>query len=156
MNSRNVTERSCAYCACLIASAALAVGVAVVGADSSAPAATAPAQGRKASTKPPKKSLADSFQTFCQEWMAKVHARDTDIEWQVDPDSVHGTYVEYSPEYTCALTKEHTPIGTIGYREMWYEKRGRTMADAEHSTPQPVKAFDTSEIFSLIKGRWSQ
>lgn len=132
------------------------MGVAVVAAESSATAAKAPSQSRKASTKPPKKSLADSFQTFCTEWMAKVHARDVAIEWEADPDGVHGTYVEYSPEYTCTLTKEKPPIGTIGYHEMWYEKRGRTMADAELSTPQPVKAFDTSEIFSLIKGRWGQ
>ncbi|MFI5364825.1 MAG: hypothetical protein ACHQ4J_04300 [Candidatus Binatia bacterium] len=139
-----------------MALAVLAAGVAVVGAVSPATAAKAPAQGRKASIKPPKRSLADSFQTFCKEWMAKVHARDTPIDWQTDPDGVRGTYVEYSPEYTCTLTKEKPPVGTIGYREMWYEKRGRTMADAEHSTPQPVKAFDTSEIFSRIRGTWSQ
>jgi hypothetical protein len=149
---QRLLHRNRAWCGRIIATAVLTVGL-VVGAGSSATAAKTSAQHKKATKRLPK-DPAGSFQTFCKEWMEKIQARDNPVEWQTDGGGVHGTYVEYSHEYTCTLTEETPPVGAMDYREVWYEKRGKTVAEAESSTPQPIKIFDTREIFSLIKGRW--
>ena len=150
---QGLVHRNRAWCGRTIATAVLTVGLVIV-AGSSATAAKMSAQHHKATNHLPK-DPAGSFQNFCKEWMEKIQARDNPVEWQTDAGGVHGTYVEYSRAYTCRLTEEKPPVGTMDYREMWYEKRGKTVAEAENSTPQPIEAFDTREIFSLIKGRWS-
>ena len=100
--------------------------------------------------------LALSFETFCTEWMEKVWAREPaeDVEWEQDGGDVKRTLVEYSQDYRCTLTSGHPPVGKIIYLENWYEKRGKTIAEAESSTPQPLKILETAEFFSFIGGKW--
>src|ERR1700675_528648 len=93
-------------------------------------------QGKKtskhaAAAKPAPKDFEGSFQIFCKEWMEKIRARDTQhvTKWETVEDGVHGKYVEYDPEYTCTLTTGKQPIGKVNYREVWYEKRGKTIAE---------------------------
>jgi hypothetical protein len=103
-------------------------------------------------------NVADSFQAFCGVWMKKLRARETDniahIEWQNGPDSVWGSYVGYSEDYTCAVTSGPRPVGRMNYREVRYEKRGASLTEAKDSTPRPVEIFETSELFSYIRGKW--
>jgi hypothetical protein len=100
---------------------------------------------------------AASFPAFCKEWMAKVWAREQQrvTKWENHGDTVQRTYVEYSRDYQCTLTDNIPPVGKIKYREVWYEKRGKTVAEAEASAPQPTKIFDTGEFFSFWKGSWA-
>ena len=117
---------------------------------------TLAAPRRHAPRAPTPQDLTASFQAFCNEWMEKVWAREQTehVEWEPDGDGVKGTYVEYSRDYTCTLTEGHPPVGKINYLERWYEKRGKTIAEAESSTPEPVKILETGEFFSFIRGKW--
>jgi hypothetical protein len=131
-------------------------GIAAVGYSSAAAAkvgARSPHTTREVSEK-----LADSFQAFCNEWMDKLQAREsynlTHIKWETTPAGVVGTYVGYSPEHTCTLDTARPPVGEIDYRQVSYEKRGATIADAERSVPEPVEIYATREFFSYIKGKW--
>jgi hypothetical protein len=118
--------------------------------------AVAGATRRHRAVTPPAKDLKASFQSFCEEWMEKVWARDgqNPTTWKNDGDGVVGRYVAYSRDYNCTFTEEQPPVGKISYRETWYEKRGKTAADAEASTPEPIKIFETVEYFSYGHGRW--
>ena len=125
-----------------------------------APPAAASSQRRRAvkpsAVKPPAKDLTASFESFCKQWMEKVWAREgqNSTTWEKDGDGVMRSYVEYSRDYNCTLTEEKPPVGKISYRETWYEKRGKTVADAEASPPQPTKIFETGEFFSYDRGKW--
>ncbi len=149
---------SCGDCGRCLRVLAMAVLVAMlaVGPSWSSPLGEAKAQHRRAGKHPPK-DLAGSFQSFCKEWMEKVWARDPQslIKWQTEGDGVQGTYVEYSPDYTCTLTQSDPPVGRVVYREVRYEKRGKTIAEAERSLPRPIEIFDTGEFFSYMNGQWT-
>lgn len=114
------------------------------------------AKGAAAHTKAPV-NLANSFETFCAEWMDKLHARERDstghMKWETDGNGTHGTYVGYSQEHTCQL-HESAQVGLVTYREIKYEKRGPTVAEAERSTPQPIEIYDATEIFHFKNGKW--
>ena len=88
--------------------------------------------------------------------MQTVWARDwhSIIKWEKDGDGVGGTYAEYSHEYTCTVTEGDTPVGKVNYRQVWYRKHGKSIAEAENSQPQATEAFDTDEYFSYIHGKW--
>jgi len=103
---------------------------------------------------------ASAFPKFCEEWMQKLDAREranvSHIKWEQRADGVLGTYVGYSQEHTCELKEgsHKTPVGTITYREVRYEKRGNTIPEAEKSTPNPVEVTEVTEIFRYEKGKW--
>ena len=115
------------------------------------------AKQRRAAAKQQPKDLSASFQDFCKQWMEKVWTREGrhSITWEKDGDAVFRTYVEYSREYNCTLTEDKPPVGKINYRETWYEKRGKSIADAEASPAQPIKIFETGEFFSYDHGKWA-
>jgi hypothetical protein len=99
-----------------------------------------------------------SFQTFCDGWMEKLRDRELDhlanIKWQTSAEGVQGTYVGYSEDYTCTVSTDGPPVGRVEYREVRYEKRGITIAEAEQSSPQPVEICITTELFGYTKGKW--
>ena len=103
---------------------------------------------------------ASAFPTFCEEWMGKLAARERDnvshIKWDKLPEGVKGEYVGYfTKDHTCT-TKELSgvPVGKIIYREIRYEKRGDTVADAEKSAPRAIDATEVTEIFRYANGKW--
>jgi hypothetical protein len=103
---------------------------------------------------------AGAFKGFCEEWMHKLEVREHDnvshIKWEVTQDGVQGDYVGYTHEHTC-LTKNGTqsvPVGKITYREIKYEKRGTTIAEAESNPPKAVEVTEVTEIFRYAKGKW--
>ncbi len=137
----------------VLAIAALIVGVTNVGSPRGVVAATS--RRRAVPKKDTAKDLADSFQKFCADWMQKVWTREQQAaKWEPEGDGVKRAYVEYSRDYSCQLTDGSPPVGKINYRETWYEQRGKTIADAEASTPQPVKIVETGEFFSYSRGKW--
>lgn len=99
-----------------------------------------------------------SFQAFCDGWMEKLRHRELNdlahIEWQTNAEGVQGTYIGYSEDYTCTVSADGPPVGKVEYREVRYEKRGRTIAEAEQSSPQPVEICITTELFGYTKGKW--
>jgi hypothetical protein len=104
-----------------------------------------------------REALAASFETFCAQWMERIHNRSPQsvMRWEKDGEMVQGTYVEYSTEYSCALTDQSPTVGRIAYRETWYEKRGKTIDEAARSSSQPIEIVETREFFSYSNGRWT-
>lgn len=122
------------------------------------------AQGRK-SRKPatakaaPSEKIAEQFQTFCRDWMQKLAVRERDnmsnIKWNTKSDGVEGEYVGYTTDHTCTVMGDgNEPVGKLTYEEIRYTKRGRTIADAQNSTPQPVETTAVTELFRYEKGKW--
>jgi len=104
--------------------------------------------------------VATAFEGFCGEWMHKLEEREqanvTHIKWESNADGVQGAYVGYTHEHTCVM-KDGTnsvPIGKINYREVRYEKRGGSIAEAEQSPPRPIEITEVTEIFRYSKGKW--
>lgn len=107
-----------------------------------------------------KSDVATAFEGFCTEWMHKLEAREqanvTHIKWETDSDGVHGDYIGYTQEHTCTMKTgtNSVPVGKITYREIRYEKRGPSIAEAEHSPSHPVETTEVTEIFRYDKGKW--
>ena len=103
---------------------------------------------------------ASQFESFCQEWMHKLEAREqnnvTHIQWQTTGGGGTGDYTGYTQEHTCTVKNgtASVPVGKITYREIRYQKQGTNIAEAEHSNPQPVETTDVTEIFRYDKGKW--
>jgi hypothetical protein len=101
-----------------------------------------------------------AFQSFCEEWMQKLQAREhhniQNIKWQTNADGVHGGFIGYTREHLCSakIGTESVPVGTITYREVRYEKRGTSIPQAELSPAQPVETTEITEIFRYNGGRW--
>lgn len=99
------------------------------------------------------------FETFCQEWMQKLAAREHDnlskIKWNSNSGGVEGEYVGYTQDHTCTVKGDDSaPVGKIAYQEVRYAKRGATIADAEKSPPQAMETTAVTELFRYEKGKW--
>jgi hypothetical protein len=122
-------------------------------------AAAKPAKHTKSATPDPE-VVASAFQTFCEEWMHKLAARERDnighLKWERVADGVEATYVGYEQQHTCKLVDgtEADPVAKVFYREIHYTKRGSTIAEAEQCTPKPTEVFEVEEIFHYLKGKW--
>lgn len=124
------------------------------------------AKARKAASAKPhasKKSapeeVAQEFQTFCQEWMEKLEARERDniknIKWNTTSEGVQGEYVGYTREHTCIVKDEYKePVGEVIYQEVRYERRGATIAEAGKNPPRPLETIAVTEIFRYENGKW--
>ncbi len=115
-----------------------------------APAATATVSGPEVR----------NFQTFCDEWMQKLHDRETyntaHIAWENDGGHVDGEYVGYGTTCTCIAREEpgKDPIGKISYRETRYRREGTTETEALAVPGTVLEQSDVTEIFRYGKGRW--
>ena len=102
---------------------------------------------------------ASAFNSFCEEWMGKLAAREkhnvANIKWDAKADGVKGEYVGYTQEHTC-LVKDTSkvPIGKIIYREIVYQKHGGTIPEAEKSAAEAIEATEVTEIFRYAAGKW--
>jgi len=112
-----------------------------------------------ASKKPAPEEVAQAFQTFCQEWMQKLEARERDnisnIKWNTTSEDVQGEYIGYTREHTCIVKDEYKqPVGEVIYQEVRYERRGVTIAEAGKNPPRPLEAIAVTEIFRYENGKW--
>jgi len=105
--------------------------------------------------------VADDLKAFCVKWMGFLAKRESDnthnIKWQTESAGVKGQYVGYSKEYDCIMKERSsngTPVATIVYKELIYEKGGASRPDAEQATPKVVDATEVTEIFRYTKGEW--
>jgi len=101
-----------------------------------------------------------TFQGFCDDWMQRLLSRESvnvaNIQWQTDDGGVRGDYIGYTPDHVC-ITKTGTagvPVGKITYREVRYEKRGGSVAEAERNTAAAVETTEVTEIFRYASGQW--
>ena len=126
------------------------------------PAATAKSKaGASAKAAPPNPEVvASSFETFCEEWMHKLQARERDniknLKWENVADGVEASYVGYEQQHTCKLMDgtEADPVAKVFYREVHYTKHGKTVAEAEQSLPKAAEIIEVQEIFHYLKGKW--
>ena len=101
-----------------------------------------------------------AFPSFCEEWMHKLEVREqynvAHIQWETNGDGVQGGYIGYTHEHTCMLKDGtgHVPVGEIVYREIRYEKRGATRAEAEKSEARQSEVTEVTEIFRYSDGKW--
>ncbi len=146
-----------AYCVGRIQSVMLVVALIVCAARAPAVAAETCA-GPDGACNVASETPIDSFPAFCNSWMEKLRDREVNnlahIQWQEGAEGVEGTYVGYSVDYTCTVSPDGPPVGKVGYHEIRYQKRGRTIAEAEQSSPLPVETCYTRELFGFIEGKW--
>ncbi len=100
-----------------------------------------------------------AFNSFCEEWMGKLAAREqhnvTHIKWDANSAGVKGEYVGYTREHTCTVKNAtQVPIGKIIYREIVYQKHGGSIPEAEKSPAEPIEATEVTEIFRYSAGKW--
>jgi hypothetical protein len=100
-----------------------------------------------------------AFNTFCEEWMGKLAAREkyniANIKWDAKPDGVRGEYVGYTQEHTCMVKDANkVPIGKIIYREIVYRKHGGSIPEAEKSPAEATEVTEVTEIFRYSAGKW--
>lgn len=123
-----------------------------------APAAAKSSKAPKA-PEPDAEQLSSTFREFCGDWMTKLSERETRnlglIEWDKGLDWVQGTYTGFAPEHTCLVDGVGAnAIGKMTYREVKYEKRGKTVEDAQTRPPHAIEVTEVTEIFRFEKGKW--
>lgn len=100
------------------------------------------------------------FRTFCDEWMHKLHERETynaaHIAWENHGGRISGEYVGYDTTCSCVAREEpgKDPIGKITYRETRYRREGATETEALAAPGTVLEQSDVTEIFRYGKGRW--
>jgi hypothetical protein len=133
-----------------------------------------PAKGAKAAGKASKaekaaeqggaandEKIADQLKAFCVKWMGFLETRERDnkkgIKWEPRGGGVAGHYVGYSKEYDCTMkprASNGTPVATIQYKELIYEKAGGSRGEAEQAEASVIEATEVTEIFRYNKGEW--
>jgi len=105
--------------------------------------------------------IAEKLKAFCVKWMGFLEQRERDnqkaIKWEPQAAGVAGHYVGYSKDYDCTLKERSsngTPVATIVYKELVYEKTGASRTEAEQAAPNAVDATEVTEIFRYSKGAW--
>jgi hypothetical protein len=126
-----------------------------------AKSASKPAASRGAAGGASQEQIADQLKSFCVKWMGFLETRERDnqkaIKWEKDAAGVSGHYVGYSKEYDCVMkdrSSNGTPVATIQYKELVYQKKGASPSDAQQATPQIIDATEVTEIFRYSKGEW--
>jgi len=117
------------------------------------------AVGALALTTPAK--AAQSFDSFCAEWMGKLAAREqanaAKVEYKPQGGQVVGTYTGYekTPLRCQSRAKPGAPgVGTLVYNELHFQKAGQTVEGAKKSSPQVVEKVEVMEIFRFDGSAW--
>jgi hypothetical protein len=78
------------------------------------------------------------------------------VKWTQDATGVRGEYIDYSPDYTCAVTSSDgtTPVGRMRYQEIDFEKHGDDVGDAMQSDPNPLRIEEVTQVFVYRHGIW--
>ncbi len=101
-----------------------------------------------------------SFQTFCNEWLEKLVAREEQnlkqMEWVTSDLGVRGVFIGYSRRGQCEAKTgtDAVPVGKLTYKQVTYEKKGPTVAAAEISAARPLDVAEVTEIFHYADGKW--
>jgi hypothetical protein len=101
-----------------------------------------------------------SFPDFCRDWGHKLSVREHDnlgnIKWEMRNGVETGSYVGYSSidSCTCKEATNGVAVGILTYKEFDYTLTGKSVEEAEHSTPHAATVVPTREIFAYDKGRW--
>ncbi len=101
-----------------------------------------------------------SFPDFCRDWAHKLSVREHDnlgnIQWVMHDGVETGRYVGYSSidSCTCKQAANGVSVGVLTYKEFDYTLTGKSVEDAEHSTPHAATVVPTREIFAYEKGKW--
>jgi hypothetical protein len=104
---------------------------------------------------------AESFDSFCAEWMGKLAQREQQnaakVQYSPGSAGVEGKYTGYErvPVRCQTRAKPGAPgVGTLVYHELKYKKSGATVAEAKSSTPQVVEKMEVMEIFRFDGQKW--
>jgi hypothetical protein len=101
-----------------------------------------------------------SFPDFCRDWAHKLSVREHDnlgnIHWVMRDGLETGSYVGYSSidSCTCKQANNGVSVGVLTYKEFDYTLTGKSIEEAEHSTPHAATVVPTREIFAYDKGKW--
>jgi hypothetical protein len=109
----------------------------------------------------PTASQAESFDSFCAEWMGKLAVREQQnlkkMEYTPKAGRVVGSYTGYEkvPVRCQTRAKPGTPgVGTLVYHEVHYQKAGHTAEAAKSSPPEVVEKVEVMEIFRYDGKKW--
>jgi hypothetical protein len=119
------------------------------------------ALGALALTPAPKASAAQSFDSFCQEWMGKLAEREAQnaakVDYRPQGSQVVGTYTAYekTPLRCQSRAKPGAPgVGTLVYNELHMRKTGSSVESAKKSSPEVVEKVEVMEIFRFDGSAW--
>lgn len=78
------------------------------------------------------------------------------VRWQQDAIGIHGRYVGYAPDYECTLSTpvRAVPAGRMHYRQIRFEKRGSSVAEAMRADPVPLEIEDVTQVLVYREGHW--
>ncbi len=109
----------------------------------------------------PSARAAESFDSFCAEWMGKLAAREQlnlkKIQYAPSAGRVVGAYTGYekAPIRCQTRAKPGAPgVGTLVYHEVHYQKAGPTVEGAKTSAPEVVEKVEVMEIFRFDGQKW--
>ena len=104
---------------------------------------------------------AQSFDSFCAEWMSKLAVREHDnvqkVKYANEGGRVIGTYTGYesAPLRCQSKAKPGAPgVGTLVYNELHYRKAGDSVESAKKSSPEVVERVEVMEIFRFDGSAW--
>jgi len=110
---------------------------------------------------PSDEQIAEQLKAFCVKWMGFLETRERDnrkgIKWEKQPSGVTGHFVGYSKDYDCVMKERSsngTPVATIVYKELVYEKTGASQGEADQAEAKVVDTTEVTEIFRYAKGEW--
>jgi hypothetical protein len=119
------------------------------------------AVGALALTTAPMASAAQTFDSFCAEWMGKLAAREqqnaSKVEYKPQGGQMMGTYTGYekTPLRCQSRAKPGAPgVGTLVYNELHLRKQGDSVESAKKSSPQVVEKVEVMEIFRFDGSAW--
>jgi hypothetical protein len=104
-----------------------------------------------------------SFETFTQEWMAKLAEaeefhRIKQVQVSESSEGFSAEYLGYLPERSIEIRKTEyadTPfVGTLSYQERTLRCIGKSKEAALQGPFQQVKTSPVREIFRFTKGKW--
>ena len=109
----------------------------------------------------PAASAAQTFDSFCAEWMSKLAAREqqnaSKMHYAPQNGRVVGTYTGYDKvALRCqSRAKPGTPgVGTLVYNELHLRKAGDSVESAKKSSPELVEKVEVMEIFRFDGSAW--
>ena len=104
---------------------------------------------------------AESFDSFCAEWMSKLAVREkqnlSKVQYAPSSSGVEGRYTGYErvPVRCQTRAKPGKPgVGTLVYHELHYKKSGPTVEHAKSSDPQVIEKVEVMEIFRFDGQKW--
>jgi hypothetical protein len=112
------------------------------------------------SSSPSRDELQRSLRAVCgvrmQELKRQGQSHLAAVKWTQDATGISGQYVDYSPDYACALSPGGgtTPVGRMRYQEIHFEKRGVDVGAAMEADPTALRIEEVTQVFVYRRGVW--